>query len=151
MERLAHGGLPKWGRRLVVPCEECGIATHRHRSLDYDGVNVYRPHPGADPTRLTVEPGEPDLEPAWIALIPGDYPYRHFAHDEVYHLAGGIAWPGPHHRDYGTAKVAHGACCPGLHSSRPDSSRGAGMLWQAMRLRQLRQTGRTDQTDNASR
>ncbi|MEU4655115.1 hypothetical protein AB0G32_14445 [Streptomyces sp. NPDC023723] len=69
----------------------------------------------------------------------GDYPARFFADTEVYHLAGGIAWPGPHHRDYGNAKVAHAVCCPGLHPSPPKTSRGANELWRAMRLRLLRQ------------
>jgi hypothetical protein len=132
-------GIPGWGRKLTVPCPACGLATHRHRSLDYDGVNVYRPQAGPDPARVR-EGEEPDMDVAWIALIPGDYPARLFADDEVYHLAGGIAWPGPHHRDYGSAKVAHDCCCPGLHRSQPGSSRGAGELWLAMRLRQARGT-----------
>jgi len=72
--------------------------------------------------------GEPETEAAWIALIPGDYPANVFAHPEVYHLSGGIAWPGPHPRDYGTAKIAHDACCPGLHASQLVTSRGAGEL-----------------------
>ncbi len=98
-----------WGRKLTVPCPHCTVATHRHRSMDFDGVNVYRPQAGPDPTRV-LENGEPEVEQAWIALVPGDYPARHFADTEVYHLVGGIAWPGPHHRDYGSAKVAHDAC-----------------------------------------
>ncbi|MEU0112164.1 DUF6083 domain-containing protein [Streptomyces bobili] len=85
---------------------------------------------------------EPGLEPAWVALVPGDFPFRRFVPGEVFHIAGGIAWPGPHHRDYGVAKIAHDACCPVLHPERPDSSRGAGELWQAMRLRMLRDTSR---------
>lgn len=129
--------IPSWGRKLTVSCPHCTVATHRHRSMDFDGVNVYRPQAGPDPTRV-LENGEPEVEQVWIALVPGDYPARHFADTEVYHLVGGIAWPGPHHRDYGSAKVAHDACCPGLHRSRPDTSRGAGELWQAMRLRLAR-------------
>ncbi|MGW4758164.1 hypothetical protein [Streptomyces chartreusis] len=70
----------------------------------------------------------------------GDYPTRFFADAEIYHLVGGIAWPGPHHRDYGNAKIAHDAACPGLHGAQPDSSRGAGELWRAMRLRLARST-----------
>nr|WP_129839540.1 hypothetical protein [Streptomyces albidoflavus] len=70
--------------------------------------------------------------------MPGNYPARLFADDEVYHLAGGIAWPGPHHRDYGDAKVAHDACCPGRHPNRPMTSRGAAELWHAMRMRLAR-------------
>ncbi|OQD51849.1 hypothetical protein BM536_037680 [Streptomyces phaeoluteigriseus] len=140
--RFSSETMPGWGRRLTAPCTECGILTHRHRTLDYDGVNTYRPQAGPDPARLEGDSDEPDLEPAWIALIPGNFPFRRFALDEVFHLAGGIAWPGPHHRDYGVAKIAHGACCPMLHPERPDSSRGAGELWQAMRLRMLRDTSR---------
>jgi hypothetical protein len=105
--------------------------------MDYDGVNIYRPQASPDPTRV-LDGGEPEVEQAWIALVLGDYPARLFADTEVYHLAGGIAWPGPHHRDYGSAKVAHDACCPGLHRSRPDTSRGAGELWRAMQLRLAR-------------
>ncbi|MEU3341965.1 hypothetical protein [Streptomyces sp. NPDC006668] len=103
-------------------------------------MNTYRPQAGPDPTRVDSDTDEPEFDPAWIALVPGDFPYRSFALTEVFHLAGGIAWPGPHHRDYGVAKIAHDACCPGLHYARPDSSRGAGELWQAMRLRMLRGT-----------
>ncbi|MFG2885685.1 hypothetical protein ACGFYV_25905 [Streptomyces sp. NPDC048297] len=107
--------------------------------MDYDGVNIYRPQAGRDPV-LAVEGEEPDREVAWIALVPGDYPAQYFADTEVYHLAGGIAWPGQHHRDYGTAKVAHDACCPGLHSGQPITSQGAGDLWRAMCLRLARTT-----------
>ncbi|MFH8342991.1 DUF6083 domain-containing protein [Streptomyces sp. AM6-12] len=111
--------------------------------MDYDGVNIYRPNAGAAPVSA-IGGEEPEQEVAWIALVPGDYPARHFADNEVYHLAGGIAWPGPHHRDYGTAKVAHDACCPGLHRTRPTTSQGAGELWRAMRIRLARglRTGR---------
>lgn len=133
----ADDRVPSWGRRLTVPCPACGLPTHRHRTLHYDGVNIYRPQAGAAPVSA-IEGSEPDMEVAWIALMPGDYPARRFADVEVYHLAGGIAWPGPHHRDYGTAQVAHDACCPGLHSSPPTSSPGAGELWRAMRLRLAR-------------
>ncbi|KAF3470039.1 hypothetical protein [Streptomyces sp. Tu 3180] len=45
-------------------------------------------------------------------LISGDYPARYFTDTKVHHLAGQIAWSGPHPRDYGSAKVAHDACCP---------------------------------------
>lgn len=121
-----------------MPCPACGLATHRHRTLDFDGVNTYRANAGPDPARIDGISGEPDFEKAWIALIPGDFPARYFAEDEMFHLAGGIAWPGPHHRDYGAVKIAHNACCPGQHEVRPDSSRGAGELWQAMRLRLAR-------------
>ncbi|MFF5019568.1 hypothetical protein [Streptomyces sp. NPDC001165] len=131
--------VPAWGRKLTVPCPHCGLATHRHRTLDFDGVNIYRPQAGPDPTRA-VDEGDPEQEVAWIALMPGDYPVRLFADSELYHLAGGIAWPGAHHRDYGTGKVAHDACCPGLHRSQPVTSRGAGELWRAMRLRRARGT-----------
>ncbi|MEH0423405.1 hypothetical protein [Streptomyces sp. B21-083] len=102
-------------------------------------MNGYRPHAGPDPARL-LGGGEPETEVEWIALIPGDYPAGPFADAEIYHLAGGIAWPGPHHRDYGTAKIAHDACCPSLHDARPDTSRGAAELWLAMRLRLARGT-----------
>jgi hypothetical protein len=105
--------------------------------MHYDGVNVYRPQAGPDPARVVAN-GEPDAEVAWIALVPGDYPARLFADHELYHLAGGIAWPGPHHRDYGNAKIAHDSCCPGLYRAQPVSSQGAGELWRAMRLRQAR-------------
>ncbi|NEE25434.1 hypothetical protein G3M53_08140 [Streptomyces sp. SID7982] len=81
---------------------------------------------------------EPEREGPWLALMPGNYPARFFADDEVYHLAGGIAWPGPHHRDYGNAKVAHDACCPGRHPNRPMTSRGAAELWHAIRIRLAR-------------
>ncbi|NEC11162.1 hypothetical protein G3I34_02320 [Streptomyces sp. SID8014] len=54
--------------------------------------------------------------------MPGNYPVRFFADDEVHHLAGEIAWPGIHHRDYGSAKVAHDGCCPGQHPDRPMTS-----------------------------
>lgn len=133
--------IPVWGRKLTVPCPQCGLATHRHRTMDFDGMNVYRPQAGPDPARVIGE-GEPEVEQAWIALVPGDYPARYFADTELYHLVGGIAWPGPHHRDYGSAKIAHDACCPRLHRSRPTSSQGAGELWRAMRLR-LARTPRT--------
>jgi hypothetical protein len=129
--------VPAWGRKLTVPCPACGLATHRHRTLDFDGVNIYRPQARPDAVQA-VSGEEPDVERAWIALMPGDYPARLFADSEVYHLAGGIAWPGPHHRDYGNAKVAHDACCPGLHPTQPDTSQGAGELWRAMRLRLAR-------------
>ncbi|WP_331748697.1 DUF6083 domain-containing protein [Streptomyces chartreusis] len=129
--------VPGWGRRLTVPCPQCGLATHRHRTLDFDGVNIYRPQAGPDSARILGD-GEPAMEQAWIALVPGDYPTRFFADTEIYHLVGGIAWPGPHHRDYGSAKIAHDACCPGRHRSQPDTSQGAGELWRAMRLRQAR-------------
>ncbi|WP_437035209.1 DUF6083 domain-containing protein [Streptomyces sp. enrichment culture] len=76
-------------------------------------------------------------EATWIALVPGDYPARLIAGTKVHHLADGIAWPGPHPRD-GTAKIAHDACCPGLHATEPVTSRGAGELWRAMRLRLAR-------------
>lgn len=131
------GLIPGWGRKLTVPCPACGLPTHRHRTMDYDGVNIYRPQAGPDPTRVNAGE-EPDADVAWIALMPGDYPARFFADTEVYHLAGGVAWPGPHHRDYGNAKVAHDACCPGRHPVRPDTSRGANELWLAMRLRLVR-------------
>lgn len=131
----AGDAIPSWGRRLTVPCPACGLATHRHRTLDFDGTNIYRSHAGPDPTRVDGTTGEPEGGKVWIALVPGDYPARYFTEDEVYHLAGGIAWPGRHHRDYGTAKIAHDACCPGRHDARPGSSRGAAELWQAMRLR----------------
>lgn len=134
---LGEDGIPAWGRKLTVVCPACGVATHRYRTMHYDGVNVYRPQAGPDPARV-VGSGEPEAEVAWIALIPGDYPARFFAADEVYHLAGGIAWPGPHHRDYGNAKIVHDACCPGLHRTQPVTSHGAGELWRAMRLRQAR-------------
>ncbi|MFJ2819059.1 hypothetical protein [Streptomyces sp. NPDC087294] len=115
------------------------MATHRHRSLDFDGVTVYRAQAGPDPVRA-IDGGEPEGERAWVALVPGDYPARLFADTELFHLVGGIAWPGPHHRDYGIAKVAHDACCPRLHGERPVTSRGAGELWRAMRLRLARGT-----------
>ncbi|MFE2746173.1 DUF6083 domain-containing protein [Streptomyces scopuliridis] len=101
-------------------------------------MNTYRANAGPDPARIDGTSGEPDFEKAWIALVPGDFPARYFAENEMFHLAGGIAWPGPHHRDYGAAKIAHNACCPGRHEVRPDSSRGAGELWHAMRLRLAR-------------
>lgn len=112
--------VPTWGHKLTVPCRACGLPTHRHRSMDYDGVNIYWPQAGAAPVSAS-EGEEPDKEVAWIALMPGDYPAWYFADDEVYHLAGGIAWPGPHHRDYGTAKVAHDVCCPGRHHRRSEA------------------------------
>ncbi|WP_331722299.1 hypothetical protein [Streptomyces canus] len=133
--------VPGWGRKLTVPCPHCTLATQRHRTLDFDGVNIYRSQAGPDPARV-VEGEDPTVERVWIALMPGDYPARLFADTEVYHLVGGIAWPGPHHRDYGNAKVAHNACCPGLHRSPPASSRGAGELWRAMRLRLTRASAR---------
>lgn len=129
--------VPAWGRKLTVPCPACTLPTHRHRTMDYDGVTTYRSQAGPDPARA-VDGEEPEHEVAWIALMPGDYPARLFADTEVYHLAGGIAWPGPHHRDYGTAKVAHDACCPGRHRTPPATSRGADELWRAMRLRLAR-------------
>ncbi|NEC90685.1 hypothetical protein [Streptomyces sp. SID12501] len=134
---MSDSRVPGWGRKLTVPCPECGLATHRHRTLRFDGVNGYRPHAGPDPLRL-IGAEEPEAEVACIALMPGDYPARLFADGEVYHLAGGIAWPGPHHRDYGTAKVDHDACCPTRHHTQPDTSRGAAELWRAMRLRLAR-------------
>ncbi|MEV0041291.1 hypothetical protein [Streptomyces sp. NPDC050804] len=82
-----------------MPCPACGLATHRHRTLDFDGVNTYQPNAGPDPTRIDGTSGEPGFEKAWIALVPGNFPARYFADEEMYHLAGGIAWPGPHHRD----------------------------------------------------
>ncbi|MFI9176112.1 hypothetical protein [Streptomyces lincolnensis] len=130
------GPVPAWGRKLTVPCPECGLPTHRHRTLDFDGVHISRPPSGPDPAHPDGQAQE--SEAAWIALMPGDYPARLFAGGEVYHLVGGIAWPGPHHRDYGSAKVAHDACCPGLHRGRPETSRGAAELWRAMRLRLAR-------------
>ncbi len=136
--------MPPWGKRLTIPCERCGIPTHRHRTLDYDGVNTYRPQPGPDPEpvlaydRPEASSDEPAVERAWIALVPGSFPFRPFAITEVFHLAGGIAYPGPHHRDYGRAKIAHDPCCPGLHQHTPTTSRGAAELWRAMRMRQLR-------------
>ncbi|MFF7858754.1 DUF6083 domain-containing protein [Streptomyces sp. NPDC007904] len=129
--------VPAWGRRLTVPCPACGLATHRHRTLDYDGVSTYRSQAGPDPAHV-IAGEEPEVEAAWIALIPGDFPATFFADTEVYHLADGIAWPGPHHRDYGTAHIAHDACCPVLHATQPVTSRGAGELWRAMRLRLAR-------------
>ncbi|MFD6329209.1 hypothetical protein ACFWGI_06470 [Streptomyces niveus] len=131
-------GVPRWGRRLTIPCPECGLLTHRHRILDLDGASPYRAHAGPDPVRIDGESGEPEGARAWISLVPGDYPVQYFADDEVYHLAGGIAWLGPHHRDYGDAKVAHRACCPGRHNIRPVTSRGAGELWNAMRVHRAR-------------
>ncbi|PWJ02460.1 hypothetical protein DKG34_38620 [Streptomyces sp. NWU49] len=118
-----------------MPCPACGPATHRHRTLDHDEAHTHRPRAGPDPVHVST--GE-ETEAAWIALIPGDYPANVFAHPEVYHLSGQIAWPGPHPRDYGTARIAHDACCPGLHASQPVTSRGAGELWRAMRLRLAR-------------
>ncbi|MEU3862316.1 hypothetical protein AB0F03_34100 [Streptomyces sp. NPDC028722] len=100
-------------------------------------MTTYRPQATADAVRA-VTGDEPDAERAWIALVPGDFPARYFADTEVFHLSGGIAWAGPHHRDYGNAKVGHDACCPGMHASQPDTSRGAGELWRAMRLRLAR-------------
>ncbi|WP_326615299.1 DUF6083 domain-containing protein (plasmid) [Streptomyces scopuliridis] len=136
---LTGEGVPGWGHRLTAPCPSCGLATHRHRTLDFDGVTTYRSNAGPDPTRLDgTSGGEPEGKKLWIALVPGDYPVRYFADDEIYHLAGGIAWPGQHHRDYGTAKIAHNACCPGRHENQPASSRGAAELWQAMRVRRAR-------------
>ncbi|WP_371659994.1 DUF6083 domain-containing protein [Streptomyces sp. NBC_00280] len=138
---MSDSRVPAWGRKLTVPCLACGLATHRRRTLHFDGVNIYRPHAGPDPARLVGgEEPEPETEAAWIALVPGDYPARLFTDGEVYHLAGGIAWPGPHHRDYGTARIAHDACCPTLHRTQPDTSRGAAELWRAMRLRLARST-----------
>lgn len=134
---LGNAGVPEWGRRLTVPCPACGLATHRHHTLDFDGVNIYRPQAGRDPARVSGSQ-EPEREGPWLALMPGNYPARFFADDEVYHLAGGIAWPGPHHRDYGNAKVAHDACCPGRHPNRPMTSRGAAELWHAIRIRLAR-------------
>ncbi|MFF3376796.1 hypothetical protein ACFYXF_28075 [Streptomyces sp. NPDC002680] len=134
---MSDSHVPVWGRKLTVPCPECGLATHRHRTLTFDGVSTYRRHAGPDPARI-FGTGEPEPEPAWIALVPGDYPVRFFADGEVFHLAGGIAWPGPHHRDYGTARVAHDICCPTLHPARPDTSRGTAELWRAIRLRLAR-------------
>ncbi|MFD0009027.1 hypothetical protein ACFVJ4_42685 [Streptomyces sp. NPDC127178] len=119
---------PAWGRKLTVPCPACGLATHRHRTLDFDGVNTYRPQAGPDPARMVDGQGT-EVEAAWIALMPGDYPARLFSDSEVYHLVGGIAWSGPHHRDYGSAKVAHDACCPGRHRGQPPiNSRNATAL-----------------------
>lgn len=141
-QRPGDEHVPVWGRRLTVPCPACTLATHRHRTLTFDGATTYRPQATPDAVRA-VTGEEPDAEPAWIALVPGDFPVRYFADTEVFHLSGGIAWPGPHHRDYGTAKVSHDACCPGLHSRRPDTSRGAGELWSAMRLRLARGPRRT--------
>ncbi|MEU9291887.1 hypothetical protein AB0D57_46660 [Streptomyces sp. NPDC048275] len=90
---------------------------------------------------LLLAGGEQEEEDgAWVALIPGDFPARLFAQTELFHLVSGIAWLGAHHRDYGSAKVAHNACHPVGHTDRPDSSRGAGELWQAMRLRMARGT-----------
>ncbi|MGW9563295.1 DUF6083 domain-containing protein [Streptomyces albidoflavus] len=134
---LGNTAVPAWGRRLTVACPACGLATHRHHTLDFDGVNTYRPQAGRDPARVSGSQ-EPERDGAWLALMPGNYPARLFADDEVYHLAGGIAWPGPHHRDYGDAKVAHDACCPGRHPNRPMTSRGAAELWHAMRMRLAR-------------
>ena len=131
--------IPRWGRKLTVPCPRCGLATQRHRTLDFDGVNIYRPQARPDPARV-LDGEEPPGEQAWIALIPGDYPARFFADTEVHHLVGGIAWPGPHHRDYGSAKVAHDVCCPAAHRTQPSTSQGAGELWRAMRLRLTRGT-----------
>ncbi|MGW2447009.1 DUF6083 domain-containing protein [Streptomyces sp. NPDC001675] len=99
-------------------------------------------HSSRDPVHA-VTGEDPDAEQAWIALVPGDSPARYFADTEVFHLSGGIAWPGPHHRDYGSAKIAHDACCPALHSSPPDTSRGARELRRAMRLRLARSPRRT--------
>ncbi|MFI8348057.1 hypothetical protein [Streptomyces sp. NPDC085596] len=136
--------LPRWGKRLTIPCERCGIVTHRHRTLDYDGVNTYRPQAGPDPEPLVADGSgvacseEPPVERAWIALVPGVFPCWPFAITEVFHLAGGIVYPGPHHRDYGHAKIAHDPCCPGLHQYTPTTSRGAAELWRAMRMRQFR-------------
>ncbi|MCA1224008.1 DUF6083 domain-containing protein [Streptomyces sp. 8L] len=131
-------GVPAWGRRLTAPCPDCGLPTHRHRTLDLDGVTIYRANAGPDPTRIDPAPGEHAEGKVWIALVPGDFPARYFADEEIYHLAGGIAWPGEHHRDYGVAKIAHAACCPGRHQTSPLSSRGAAELWRAMRLRLAR-------------
>lgn len=131
---LGDDGVPAWGRRLTVLCPACGLATHRHRTLDFDGVNTYRLQAGPGPVGA-VDGQESRTERAWIALMPGDFPACFFADDKVYHLAGGIAWLGPHHRDYGNARVAHDACCPGRHPSQPTTSRGASELWQAMRMR----------------
>lgn len=131
--------IPRWGRKLTVPCPRCALPTQRHRSLVFDGVNIYRPQAGPDPARV-LEGQEPAGEQAWIALMPGDYPARFFADAEVFHLVGGIAWPGPHHRDYGSAKVSHDVCCPVLHHTQPTTSQGAGELWRAMRLRRARGT-----------
>lgn len=47
--RLSSEAVPRWGRRLTASCPDCGIATHRHRTLDYDGVNTYQPQAGPDP------------------------------------------------------------------------------------------------------
>ncbi|OQD52056.1 hypothetical protein BM536_036085 [Streptomyces phaeoluteigriseus] len=65
---------------------------------------------------------EPGLDPAWIALVPGDLPFRHFAPGGVFHFAGSVARPDPHRRDYGVAKIAHGACCSMLHPSAPTAA-----------------------------
>lgn len=130
--------VPAWGHRLTAPCPACGLATHRHRTLDFNSAHTDRSLTRPDNTGIDRTSGEPEGGKVWIPLIPGDFPTRHFADDEIYHLSGGIAWPGQHHRDYGTAKIAHSACCPGLHQTRPGSSRGAAELWQAMRLRRSR-------------
>ncbi|WP_432091500.1 DUF6083 domain-containing protein [Streptomyces sp. NRRL F-5630] len=66
----------------------------------------------------------------WIALWPVPLPAHVFADDEVFHLSQGIACPGAHHRDYGTAYIAHDAACPGLHLTAPVTSRGASVLWR---------------------
>lgn len=146
---MTSDSMPGWGKKLTVPCARCGIPTHRYRTLDYDGVNTYRPQAGPDPAlpledpAAQADPEDAGVERAWIALVPGDFPYRPFAITEVFHLAGGIAYPGPHHRDYGRAKIAHDPCCPGKHEEMPTTSRGAGELWRAMKIRQLRaQTSR---------
>ncbi|MFD3622423.1 hypothetical protein ACFWWT_46220 [Streptomyces sp. NPDC058676] len=39
---------------LTVPCPHCTLATHRHCTLDFDGVNTYRSQAGTNlgkPTR----------------------------------------------------------------------------------------------------
>jgi hypothetical protein len=131
-----------WGRKPTVPCPRSTLATQCHRTLDFGGVNINRSQAGPDPARVVEGEQDPSLERMWIALMPGDYPARLFADTELYHLVGGIAWPGPHHRGYGNAKVDHNACCPGRHASRPTTSRRAGELGPAMRVRLTRSTRR---------
>ncbi len=130
-------GVTARGRKLTVLCPACGLATHRHRTLHFGRVNIYRPRAGIGPAGAA-DGQEPETERSWVALIPGSDPARFFTDDEAYRLASGIAWPGPQHRDYGNVKVAHDVCRPGRHPSQPTTSRGASGFWQAMRKRPTR-------------
>lgn len=57
--------VPAWGRKLTVPCPACTLPTHRHRTMDYDGVTTYRSQAGPDPVRAVDGEERPRPSSSW--------------------------------------------------------------------------------------